>query len=195
MKNKIVNHGFETRKAVAPIIATVLLLGFAIALGTSVYLWQARQTESLSKGMVRYASGVLECDNVNFNVNAEEGCTKTTIKNSGFFDIDSFVVRSFSNFGAGSRMREVFIDAQKSDVLELGLVSAERIEVTPVVKIEGELVGCKDKVREASCDGLDDLQAEACNAADSKGTCNLLAGSGIVACAECCKYSNKCCSC
>jgi len=200
LKNKIgklgkCKHDSHSRKAITPIIATVLLLGFAVALGTSVFLWQARQTESLSKGLMRFASGVLECDNVNFNVQAENGCTNTNIKNSGFFNIDGFVVRSFSKFGAGSKVREVFVKAQKSDVLKLGLVSADKIEVIPVVKVKGELVGCKDKIRESGCDGLDDVQAEACNTADNKGTCSLLAGSGIVGCEECCKYSKKCCGC
>lgn len=194
-KSKKVEREVENKKAIAPIIATILLLGLAVTLGTSVYLWQVRQTESLSKGLVRFASGVLECDNINFNVYAKDGCTKTTIKNSGFFDIDSFAIRSFSGFGAGSEVKTVFVKAQESDVLDIGLINAEKIEVMPVVKVEGELVGCKDVVREVSCVGLDDIQAEACNAADSKRTCNLLDGLGVVACQECCKNLQKCCSC
>jgi flagellin-like protein len=183
------------KKGISPIIATVLLLGFAVALGTSVFLWQARQTEQLGKGLVRFASGVLNCQEVNFNAQSSDGCTKVSIRNSGFFDVDGFAIRSFSSFGAGSEVKTVFVKAQGSDVLELGLVNAEKVEVMPVVKVEGELVGCKDVVREVRCDGLDELQIVACNTADSKGTCSLLAGSGIVTCQECCNSLGKCCGC
>ncbi|MDP2906483.1 MAG: hypothetical protein Q8O03_00935 [Nanoarchaeota archaeon] len=199
MINKIITkkskHDCDSKKAIAPIIATVLLLGFAIALGTGVYLWQVRQTESLSKGLVRFASGILDCQNVNFNAYSSDGCTKVSIKNSGFFDVDGFVIRSFSSFGVGGEVEEVFVKAQGSTVLEVGLVDAEKVEVMPVVKVEGELIGCKDVVRKVACTGLDDIQKEACNSADNKGTCNLLDGLGIVTCQECYRHLGKCGSC
>lgn len=186
---------FNNRKAVSQIVSWVLLLGFAIGLGTGVFLWQARQTEKLSESVVRYASGVLDCQNLNFNVYSSDGCTKVMVKNSGFFDIDGFVIRSFSSFGVGGVVEEVFIKAQKEGVLDVGLVDAEKVEVMPVVKVEGELVGCKDVIREVSCKGLDDIQVVACNTADSQGTCNLLGGLGVVTCQECCDNLKKCCGC
>ncbi|MCG2718426.1 MAG: hypothetical protein L6408_06300 [Nanoarchaeota archaeon] len=199
MKNKKsktgkVKHDFDGKKAVAPIISLILLLGLAVGLATAISLWQFEQTENLGSSMVRFASGVMECNEINFNVYAKDGCTKTTIKNGGYFNVDGFVVRSFSNFGAGSKVREdFFVKAQESDTLEIGLINADRIEVTPIIEVEGELVGCKDKVREAFCEGLDDLQAKACETADAQGNCNLLEGSGIVDKVECCDYLTKCC--
>lgn len=194
-KAKKSEHDYNSRRAVAPIVATVLLLGLSVALGVGVYLWQVRQTEGLGKGVVRFVSGVLECDNVNFNAVSEDGCTKVSIKNSGFFDVDGFVVRSFSSFGTGSEVEQVLVKAQGSAMLDVGLVDAEKVEVMPVVKIEGELVGCKDVVRKVDCKGLDDIQTEACNAAGSKGSCSLLEGLGVVSCQECCKVLKKCCTC
>lgn len=188
-------HDSESRKAIAPIISTILLLGFAVALGTGVYLWHVGQTEKLGKGVIRYASGIMDCQNLNFNAFSSDGCTKVMIKNSGFFDVDGFVVRSFSSFGVGSEVKEVFVRAQGSTVFDVGLVDAEKVVVMPVVEVEGELVGCTDAVREVSCNGLDDIQVEACNVADSKGNCDLLDGLGVVTCDECCKVLKKCCVC
>lgn len=194
-KKKKAEHDCDGRKAIAPVISFILLLGFAVALGTGVYLWQVRQAESLSEGVVRYASGILACQNLNFNAQSSDGCTKVSIKNSGFFDVDGFVVRSFSSFGAGSEVKTVFVQAQKEGVLDVNLVDAEKVEVMPVIKVEGELVGCKDMVRSVDCKGLDDIQTEACNVADSQGTCSLLEGLGVVTCQECRDYLGKCISC
>lgn len=196
-KNKTRKHEKDIckRNAIAPIISTILLLGLAVAIGTAVYSWQVRQTEQLGKSMVRFASGVLECENINFNAQSSDGCTKVSIKNSGFFDVDGFVVRSFSSFGIGSEVETVFVEAQGSTVLDVGLVDAEKVEVMPVVKVEGELVGCKDVVRKVDCTGLDDIQMEACNDADSQGACSLLDGLGVVTCQECWKYLRKCGTC
>ena len=192
-KLKKCEHDFESKKAIAPVISMVLLLGLAVALGTGVYLWQVRQTGELGEGVVRYASGVLDCYNLNFNVYSMDGCTSIKVRNSGYFGIDGFVVRSFSSFGVGSEVQEVFVSAQESGILDVGLVDAEKVEIMPVIKVDEELIGCKDKVREVNCDGLDDVQAEACETADSQGTCKLLDGSGIVTSQECCDYLSKCC--
>ena len=59
---------FWSKKAIAPIVSFVLLIGLAVALGTGVYLWQVKQTEGISSGVVRYVSGVMECNEINFNV-------------------------------------------------------------------------------------------------------------------------------
>lgn len=191
---KMNEQEFESKRAIAPIISMVLLLGLAVALGTGVYLWQVRQTEKLGSSVVRFASGVMDCQELTFNVYARDGCTKTTVQNTGYFSADGFVVRSFSSFGDGSEVKEVFVKAKESDVLDLGLVNADRIEVMPVVKVEDELVGCKDRVREVFCEGLDDLQVLACETADDQGTCDSLDGSDIVTRDECCTYlSPKCC--
>lgn len=195
-KAKKAKHDLDDgKKAIAPIISFVLLLGLAVALGTSVFLWHARQTERLGEGVIRYASGVMSCQELSFNAYSRDGCTKVVIKNNGYFSIDGFVVRSFSSFGIGSEVEQVFVKAQSSDTLSVGLVDAEKVEVMPVVKVEGESVGCKDRVREVDCTGLDDIQVEACNTADSEGSCHLLAGSGIVTCQECRDYLGKCVSC
>lgn len=194
-KAKKGKHDPESKKAIAPIISFVLLLGFAVALGTGVFLWQARQTERLGESVIRYASGVMDCQELNFNVRSRDGCTSIFVSNSGFFNIDGFVIRSFSSLGMGSEVEEAFVKAQGSDTLNVGLVDAEKVEVMPVVKLEGELVGCQDKVREVDCSGLDDIQVEACETADDQGTCDLLDGLGIVTCQECCDNLGKCCGC
>lgn len=183
----------KNRRGVGQIVSWILLLGLAVALGTGIFLWQVRQTEELGSSTIRFASGVMECQNLNFNAYSSKGCTEVTIKNSGYFSIDGFVVRIFSSFGVGGEVKEVFVKAQKSGVLSVGVVDAEKVEVMPVVSVEGELVGCQGRIKEVSCRGLDDIQVEACESADANGNCDLLDDLGIVTCQECCDNLERCC--
>ena len=189
MRKKVMN-----KLAVSPIIATVLLIGFAVVLGTSVFLWQVRQTEELSEGVVDFVSGKMGCESVNLNVKAEDGCSSITVFNRGMFDIDGLVVRSFGQFGAKSVTNEVVVDVKKDASLSLGLVNADKIEIIPLLKSSGGLVGCKDRIVSVSCEGLTELQKFACEQADPD-SCGRLSGTGIVTCEECCTSLSKCCSC
>ncbi|MBU4501242.1 MAG: hypothetical protein KKA79_01520 [Nanoarchaeota archaeon] len=184
----------RTSRGIAPIVSWILLLGFAIGLATLISLWQIDQTEDFGSSVIRYASGIMDCNELSFNVYSSDGCNTVKIKNSGYFSIDGFVVRSFSGFGAKSDVKEVFVKAQESGELEFILVSADRIEVMPIVDVEGEMVGCKDKVIESSCDGLTELQEFTCEQADPDN-CGRLDGTGVVTCEECCENLEKCCVC
>ncbi|MDP2907772.1 MAG: hypothetical protein Q8O03_07560 [Nanoarchaeota archaeon] len=180
--------------AISPIIATVLLLGFAIALGTSVFLWQVRQTEELSKGVVDFVDAGMGCESVYLNVHAEDGCSSITVVNRGMFDLNGLVVRSFGQFGAKSVTDEIVIDVKKDASLSLGMVNADKIEVVPLLKSSGGLVGCKDRTVSVSCEGLTELQKFTCEQADPNN-CDRLSGTGIVTCEKCCTSLSKCCSC
>lgn len=184
----------KRKKAVSP-VTIVLLLSLAIVISIDIYLWRVKQAEQPTESIFRLDSGVLDCQNLDFDAHSTDGCTKVLVENSGFFDIDSFIIRSFSSFGTGSEVKNVFVKAQESGFLDISIVNAKKVEVMPVIKVEGGFIGCEDVTKEIICTGLDDIQVEACNTADAQGTCSLLEGSGIVTCEECCVHLKKCCIC
>lgn len=174
----------DCKKAIAPIISFVLLLGFAIGIASMVYTFSVKQAETLSEKGVSFVSGKMGCENVYLNVKAEDGCSDVTVLNNGMFDVKGLVVRSFSQLGAKSVVDEVLVNVKKDTSLTLGLINADKIEVIPLLKVGKEFFGCKDKLVSISCEGLSALQEFACEQADPDN-CGDLAGTGIVTCEEC----------
>lgn len=168
-------------------------MGFGVALGSTVFLWQSKYAKEVSGSLIRFVSG--ECEDFNFNAHSRNGCNKIVIKNVGYLRIDGFAIRSFSSLGMSSEIKEIVVKTEESTVLDVGVVDAEKVEMIPLIRVEDKLIGCQDKIRTVDCEGLDDIQMEACDTADSGGTCDLLGGLGIVSCEECCTHLEKCCSC
>lgn len=183
----------KNKKGMA-IVSWVLLLGFVIALATGVFIWQIKQTEELSQGMVKSVSGEMGCEGVVFNVVSRDGCSSLTVSNKGYFDIDQFVIRVFSDLGVDAVVDETFVPVKESSVLNVGVATADKVEVIPLVKVSEGLVGCEQKSVEVSCKGLSEIQKVACEEADPN-KCELLGGLGIVTCGECCAELGLCCTC
>lgn len=181
----------KNKKGMA-VISWVLLLGFAIALATTIALWQVKQTEELSEGMIRFVSGGLQCENVQFNIQAKEGCSNLEVVNNGYFDINQFVVRGFSNSSVGAIVDKTSAPVKKLEPLNVGLINAEKAEIVPVIKVSDELVGCKDKTVEVTCKGLSEIQKFICEQADPD-KCDLLEELETVSQGECCTILQLCC--
>ncbi|MAE13899.1 hypothetical protein CMO92_05005 [Candidatus Woesearchaeota archaeon] len=82
------------RKGLSPLIATILLISFAVALGAMIVNWSAD-----------FESHVSECDSMNFQLqdvkgvkaicfNEESGNLKFVLENSGEVDISSVLFRT-----------------------------------------------------------------------------------------------------
>lgn len=165
-----------SKRGISPIIATVLLLGFTVALATTVFLWMKGQTETLSESTVEYAEGELQCQNVRINVQDESGvgtkCKKLNIQNVGYLDINSVAVREFCTDGSANSSL-IKIDL-KPKVIKGGVevsgyekllgeseafcsgginscVDCKKVEVTPIIEVLNRKVGCKDKMIVTEC--------------------------------------------
>lgn len=97
MKNML--KMFKNKKAVSPLIATILLIAFAVALGAVVMSW-GRNVEFLKE-----EPGTEKCVDVNLKIEkindipqvfyggtGSDGFIKFTISNTGSYDIDQLIV-------------------------------------------------------------------------------------------------------
>lgn len=158
------------KRGISPIIATVLLLGFTIALATTVFLWMSGQTKTLSESTVEYAEGEMQCQNVRINVLKHDGSTCKTldVSNKGYITIKQLAIRTFvgntpsilypessemklkpqsSNCGPGTvepNCGVVNIDPKNT-------TACEKTEVTPIITVGNRKVGCKDKTIVIKC--------------------------------------------
>ena len=82
----------QNKKAATEIIAYVLLIGMAIALGTIVSIWIKSTAEKDIKDIVQPLDNDVLCNDVSFNLNVS-GCAQVKVSNRGNFRIDDFVVR------------------------------------------------------------------------------------------------------
>ncbi|MBU3941940.1 MAG: hypothetical protein KKF74_03435 [Nanoarchaeota archaeon] len=90
----------KNKKGVSPLIATILLIAFAVALGAVVMSW-GKNVESSSAELL----SIEKCANVNLKVEkvndvplvfyggtGSEGFIKFTIANTGSYDVDQLIV-------------------------------------------------------------------------------------------------------
>lgn len=154
------------KKGISPLIATVLLLGFTVALATTVFLWMQSQTKTMSKSTVEYAEGEMQCQNIRINVvkSNSSTCNKLDISNKGYVMIDQLAIRTFNpagsslypaspdpDFLAPQSTTCVIPDCGITKNVPTECLGCETVEVMPIIKIGERMVGCKDKTVVETC--------------------------------------------
>ena len=139
MKNKL----RETKKGMSEIIAWILLLGFSISLAVIIFNWTRTHTEELTKSTVSFVEGKLECQEIAINVAANDDCSIITITNKGKLTIDQFAIRTFRQDYENTLIEATQLSPKQSK--QLNILSSNKIEVIPIVKIKEKLIGCNDK--------------------------------------------------
>ena len=74
------------KKGASAIVAWVLLLGFTIALATTIFYWTKSQATEMTEHTVEFVTGQMECQDISINVydiNTEDNTFK--IKNKGLY--------------------------------------------------------------------------------------------------------------
>lgn len=152
------------KRGISPIIATVLLLGFAVALATTVFLWMQGQTETMSQSTVEYAEGEMQCENVRINVlktGDPATCGTLKVSNKGYMTVNQLAVRAFNPEDSElypENPDDDYLRPQSStctppcgEVIVTGCSGCTKIEVMPIIQIQTRQVGCKDKVIMVDC--------------------------------------------
>lgn len=155
------------KKGVGAVIAWVLLLGFTVALATTIFLWMKSQTETLTESTVEHVEGELQCQNVRINVIKSDGstCGRLDVSNKGYVVINQLSISSFD--GASSSI--LYPDAEKEikpqstnckpenncgiekNVNPKNITACKKIEVMPIIRISNRKVGCKDRMVVIEC--------------------------------------------
>jgi hypothetical protein len=139
---------FRSKTAMSPLIATVLLIAFAVALGAMIMNWSAG-IESGESGMVA------GCDDISLtttkNICYSDNALKITLKNNGAERVSAVSIH-LTNIAEDLDMTMRVKDSTiiPGETIERSLPILHpgddvEIEVTPMVLVDGDLVSCDDK--------------------------------------------------
>jgi len=117
------------KRGASQAVIFVLLIGFAITSAVLVINWSTKQTKDLTSSGVDFVEETIECDKVAINVrdtSEEKDCSELIINNKGRLKIEKAVLRAIND---------------------------NEMEIIPIIKIDGKLIGCKEKSLYINCQG------------------------------------------
>ncbi|MBU2637655.1 MAG: hypothetical protein KJ955_01655 [Nanoarchaeota archaeon] len=134
-----------SKKAIAPIIAFVLLMGMAVALGAFVTIWYTRASEKQTTELIGKFGTEEECSGVGFDVAFDydpAGCS-AEIYNLGSFTIDKVKADAYYLDGSETHdMADVDIIPRTGVAIELPLSLIARLQFSPILEEKGSLTQC-----------------------------------------------------
>jgi len=133
------------KRGISPIIATVLLIAFAVVLAALVMNWQGKFVEKLQKTTDKSVGGEIDClSDVDINVKLDEGTL--IVENNKGTTLDGIIVRDYMSDGTitvrepmdptlGVELGEP-IPAYGSKIYSTFTVTGEKVEVIPIIETE-----------------------------------------------------------
>lgn len=134
------------KKGVSQIIAFVLLMSFAVGLGTVVILWYSQSTEKQAEALITPAEGKMECENALVNVQFPDANT-LKIYNAGTITFESVKVICTSGgerVNIGSEIGKVYPKSLSEGInlLLQDCDEAQGFEVIPIIEVGGSPFSC-----------------------------------------------------
>ncbi|MEK6878981.1 MAG: archaellin/type IV pilin N-terminal domain-containing protein, partial [Nanoarchaeota archaeon] len=138
-------------RGISPLIATVLLIGFTVVVGTMVIIWGRNFVKEKAEKEGVLAEKQLKCENVEIDIKSVDKVNNNiVIENKGNEIINGFILRVVSG-GSGAQKILQDMDALKTSTLTYsftGLQDDAKIDLIPGLKPEGvnaPLVPCSNK--------------------------------------------------
>ncbi len=154
------------KKGAETIVVWVLLIGFVIALTTTVFVFEKKKATELGKKAVIAGTTSLECNSVAINnaqCNAEGTTCRVPIINTGRRSVDGLIFRDkngdIAEFGSNTGADAQFFPMKPGVELRpyikqrnpnLDLSTPNPIEIVPLIDVSGTLGACNDKIINAS---------------------------------------------
>lgn len=148
------------KKAISPLIATVLIIGFTIALAVIVMDWGQRFSKNIQEQTEETTSSQITCaTDVIFDIQdvciPASGQIKIRVVNNGIKDIDGFIVRSYqsdteveqdtANFNDDGTAGVTSFDVELSEALGVD-GPIRKVEAIPKITVGGSTVTCANNV-------------------------------------------------
>lgn len=130
------------------VVSWILLLGFAIALATTIFMWLKGQTTELTQQTVDYVEGKLECTEVSINVQ-HTNCDNLRIKNTGKLTLDHYLVWLLAPEVQKMEHKNNVEPSKQTEAIET--FGATLVEVVPILKLSDKLVACSEKKVRLDC--------------------------------------------
>lgn len=156
------------KKGISPLIATVLILGFTVALAAVIMVWGQRFVTNMQKTTEQTADTQLICAN-EVDLKIKDVCIsgndyKIVLENNGIRKVESVALRYFKsssdvtsvtdNNGANGIASNAVYPATNAGGAPLGVGSYKLVESVPTIKINNVNVVCTANKQEyGSLDG------------------------------------------
>lgn len=154
MNKKI--RGIFNKKGISPLIATVLILGFTVALAAVIMTWGQSFTRQIQESTTQQTNVQLTCaTDVIYDISnacyINDTALKLTVKNDANKQIEKFQVRIFRT---ASDVETTTIDKSLGafsidtpEVITTGNATlTKQIELIPIVDISGQTVTCSANI-------------------------------------------------
>ncbi|HLC37759.1 MAG TPA: archaellin/type IV pilin N-terminal domain-containing protein [Candidatus Nanoarchaeia archaeon] len=145
------------KRGISPLIATVLLIGFTIALAAIIFSWISSFTEERASKTAEIVKSEVGCA-TSIEVGVEKACVDSTgvhftLENRKNNDISGFVVRLESTTDPNVDVIEVdqrlgALEVTNVDVVPLSLSIPESALIVPKLSINGKVALCQEKAIE-----------------------------------------------
>ncbi len=141
------------KKGISPLIATVLILGFTVALAAIIMVWGTRFTTSMQKQTEETANTQMKCaTEVDFRISnvcvlPNNTGYKVTIDNSGQTKLDKLIVRFYAAADNMTTTQNMFPTGVDSYAITSGTFNGvttaiKYLEAIPIITMAGEQVTC-----------------------------------------------------
>ena len=152
---------FKSKRGISPLIATVLLIGFTVALAAVVITWGSGFVNKVTTGTDESTSKTVSCTtDLNFQIRKVSCPDKILIDNKGEVPIESLNLRFLKDNGdiAGNSVDVAGVDKSELKTIQTQIpLGTNKIEALATVKINGQNVVCSSASREkifSPCAGL-----------------------------------------
>lgn len=146
------------KKGISPLIATVLVIGFTVALAAVILTWGQTFSKDIQQSTETTTKIQLICaQDVNFAINsvcieddAGEKSAKITIDNKGNIRIEKFMVRLYKDANTVTTGKVDSVEAfglNQKDVHLEDLDSVSKVELVPVIIVDEKEVTCSNTIQ------------------------------------------------
>ncbi|QQG38925.1 MAG: hypothetical protein HYS32_00460 [Candidatus Woesearchaeota archaeon] len=145
------------KKGISPLVATVLLIGFTIALGVVIWAWLSGFAEERAGKVGEIAEAELTCG-TSSSFKVEQACVagkniKLTIENKANNELKGFVMRIQAENEDNADVVEV---DQKIGALEVGIIDIqtdtvegpETVIIVPKIGVGNKVTICQEEAKE-----------------------------------------------
>ena len=147
----------KSKKGISPLIATVLILGFTVALAAVIMIWGTKFTKDIQENTGETATANIACaQDLVMNIQSVcedkdiEGHFKITIANNGNADIDTIKGRFYSGSNIGTKdISDDFLPIYSlgAKIVEVSTISnVVKIELIPSINVNGKNVSCSSNM-------------------------------------------------
>ncbi len=129
-----------SKKAISPVIAWVLLVGFSVALASIVGSWYLSQSQEMTEEALTTLEGGIECNDVNINVaytKDQNGDCMIKVSNTGSFKINMVRINDIQKgYNKNPKEYKNYTDAE--------LCTKPQITVIPILEKDKKLTSCQN---------------------------------------------------